>query len=228
MWRFDRRHWTNPGSFSLVGIDEVGRGPLAGPVVACAVVLEAKKKEDVPWKWMAKIKVDDSKKLKTKARQQLLSEFGAIKFITHSKIILARDKNWSLSCGLAEVSPEKIDDINILRASLLAMTEAHDLLQVRKASSLALVDGNKAPDLKGRGQVQCVIKGDSKSWLIALASIIAKEYRDNLMTEFSRLYPHYGFERNAGYPTKSHYAAIEEYGACPIHRRSFRGVLTPN
>lgn len=181
----------------VCGLDEVGRGPLAGPVVAaCVVIPKDKRMLDFI------SEIQDSKKLSAKKREELYD-----KITTH------------FPYAIAEITPEEIDDINILQASLKAMKTAHDTLD---NIEYALVDGNKAPQLSS--QTTTVVKGDSKSKTIAAASIIAKVHRDRIMLALSKQYPHYGWSNNSGYPTKQHRAAIQEHGITPHHRKSFAPV----
>ena len=184
--------------YSLIaGLDEVGRGALAGPVVAAAVMLDpAAPLPDG---------LDDSKKLTAAQRERIAEEL--------------RCSVIAYAVGL--VSPEEIDRINILRATRAAMLLA--LRQLAPSPEFLLID---ALELKEAGLPQrAIIRGDSISASIAAASVIAKTYRDRLMRDYDALYPHYGFARHVGYGTRAHLAAIQAHGACPIHRRSFRGVL---
>lgn len=177
------------------GLDEVGRGPLAGPVVAACVVLPGASDYR---------RFTDSKKISAARRVRLndeLREIGAL-------------------VGLAVVSEEEIDRINILQASLLAMSKAVQCLV--NPPDYLLVDGNKPVPLPTPQMT--LIKGEMKSASIAAASIVAKVYRDRLMEEFHLQYPQYNFSRNKGYPTAEHRSALKEFGPCPIHRRSFSCV----
>ena len=176
----------------ICGVDEAGRGPLAGPVCAAAVILP--EHIDIPG-------LNDSKKLTDKRRREL---FPVI-------------QEQAVAYGIAFASEQEIDEINILQATFLAMQRAIDMLPVKP--DLALIDGNRAKDFGV--PVKTVIKGDSLSASIAAASILAKVTRDNLMVELAEKYPEYGFEIHKGYGTKAHYAALREHGACPIHRQSF-------
>ena len=179
----------------IVGVDEVGRGPLAGPVVTGAVILDPNK----PIKGL-----DDSKKLTEKRREQL------------EPIIKANALAWSLGrCG-----PAEIDEINILQATLLAMKRAVEGLDITPTH--ALVDGNKAPNLAC--PVTTIIKCDQKEQCIAAASILAKVARDREMVEMDKRYPGYGLAKHKGYPTKQHTEALLELGITPIHRLSFKPV----
>jgi len=177
------------------GVDEVGRGPLAGPVVAAAVILDPGR----PIVGLA-----DSKKLSARRREALAAE------------IRAHALAWAL--GRAEV--EEIDRLNILQASLLAMRRAVEALA--PPARLALVDGNRCPRLPCPAQV--VVGGDAKVACISAASIIAKVARDSELVELDRLYPGYGLARHKGYPTKAHVEALRVLGVSPIHRRSFGPV----
>ena len=179
----------------VCGIDEAGRGPLAGPVVAAAVILD-------PARPIAGL--DDSKKLSEKKRV-LLAE------------LIRRE---AVSWAVAEASVEEIDRLNILQATFLAMQRAVAALAVRPES--ALVDGNRCPRLDV--PVEAVVKGDGKIASIAAASILAKTVRDAGMLDLHTLYPQYGFDRHMGYPTAAHFAALNEHGASPVHRRSFGPV----
>ena len=176
----------------ICGIDEAGRGPLAGPVVAGAVILPKGKRI---------LYVNDSKKLSEKKREEL---FDVI-------------KEDALSYGIGIVSPERIDEINILQATYEAMREAVNKLSVKP--DILLNDAVTIPGIDVK-QVP-IIKGDAKSLSIASASILAKVTRDRLMVEYDSLYPEYGFAKHKGYGTKVHIEAIKEYGPCPIHRRTF-------
>lgn len=175
----------------VCGIDEVGRGPLAGPVVTCAVIMDLKKLVEG---------VDDSKKLSAKKREKLYDE------------IIAN----ALSYSVQEISEKEIDEINILNATKKCMLNSVNTLSVRP--DVLLIDAVKLdtdiPQLN-------VIKGDALSYSIGCASILAKVYRDRLMAKYDEIYPDYKFAKNAGYGTKEHIDAIKEKGACPIHRRTF-------
>ncbi|MEN2281519.1 ribonuclease HII [Algoriphagus sp. SE2] len=176
------------------GCDEVGRGCLAGPVVAAAVILPS----DYSNQW-----INDSKKLGKTQREDLIEEIKAK----------------ALAWKIAEASVEEIDKINILNASFLAMTRAIQGLKI--SPEHLLIDGNRfKSDLKT--PYTCVIKGDGKYASIAAASILAKVHRDNFMEQLAEEFPQYGWERNVGYPTKSHREGIQEFGSCIWHRKSFR------
>lgn len=191
---FEERLWAQ-GMRHVAGVDEVGRGPLAGPVVAAAVILN---RDSVPEG------LNDSKKLSIKRR-----EFLAPLLWQSARV----------SIGMATV--EEIDAINILQASLLAMQRAVDGLSVQPDH--VLVDGNRIPDGFPCGAT-AVVGGDGKSPSIAAASIVAKIWRDNVMKEAATQWPGYGWETNAGYPTKCHKSALRNLGVTPLHRRSFKPI----
>ena len=188
-YKFDQDYET-----PIIGVDEVGRGPLAGPVISAAIILN---KEKIPEG------INDSKKLSKKKREVINEELIS---------------QHSFAIGIASV--EEIDKINILQASLLAMKRA--VLNLNIKPQTILVDGNKLPDLKYN--MYSIIKGDSKSISIAAASIIAKVYRDKLMQDLSLQYPGYYWEKNSGYGTKQHLLALNSLGVTPIHRKSFAPI----
>lgn len=191
LWEIE--HGFRAQGYELIcGVDEAGRGPLAGPVCAAAVILP----------WDLKIPgLNDSKKLTDVRRREL---FPII-------------QEMALAYGIAFASPREIDEINILQATFLAMERALSQLSVKP--DLALIDGNRSRNFGL--PVETLVKGDARSANIAAASILAKVTRDDYMIEQSRLYPAYGFEVHKGYGTKRHYASLTEYGPCPIHRASF-------
>lgn len=178
----------------IAGIDEVGRGPLAGPVVAACVVMPLDDKI---------VGINDSKQLSAKKRSVL---YDAIK-----------DK--AISIGVGMIEPEIIDEVNIYQATKLAMQQAIDNMSV--APDYLLID---AMSLDNNIPQQAIIKGDANSYAIAAASIVAKEIRDRLMADYAVSYPQYGFEQNAGYGTKVHLEAIDVFGVTPIHRKSFEPI----
>lgn len=196
LWTYESEAWSR-GITYLAGIDEVGRGPLAGPVVACAFLISGK-----PTNFPA---VNDSKKLSGHTRLELAA---------------ALRKAPGIHIGLGIVEPAMIDQINILRATHLAMRNALEDLPVR--ADFALVDGCPVPGLSVPSQ--SIVKGDSKSSAIAAASIIAKVYRDQLMTDYDKQFPGYGFAAHKGYGTQAHLTALKTLGPSPIHRRSFAPV----
>lgn len=179
----------------LAGVDEAGRGPLAGPVCVAAVILDPK----CPIEGLA-----DSKKLSAKKREVLAP--------------LIRER--ALAWAIAWAEPEEIDRVNILRATMNAMRRAVEGLKV--APDCVWVDGNRLPDLPY--PAEAIVKGDAKVPAISAASILAKTARDAKMREYAEQYPEYGFERHAGYGTKEHVAALEQFGPTPIHRKTFEPV----
>ena len=185
------------GCFFIAGVDEAGRGPLAGPVVASAVILP----EDYP----IPAGINDSKKLTASMRAKLFHEIKE-----NSRI------RWSV--GIVDSS--KIDEINILQATYLAMKEA--VLALGKDVDFCLVDGLPVHGLPV--DHKAIVKGDSRSYSIAAASIVAKETRDQMMVDLASQYPQYGFEKHKGYGTKAHLQALMEHGPCPMHRFSFEPV----
>ncbi len=191
MWEIEQTHFEN-GIQIICGVDEAGRGPLAGPVCAAAVILPPN--ADIPG-------LNDSKKLSDKRRREL---FPVI-------------KEQALAFGIAFADHSEIDEINILQATYLAMERAIGQLAVKP--ELALIDGNRAKDFGI--PVETVVHGDSLSASIAAASILAKVTRDDYMLEMAEKYPGYGFEIHKGYGTRAHYAALSEKGPCAIHRMSF-------
>lgn len=189
-----------PVDACIVGVDEVGRGPLAGNVVAAAAVLDHKDPIDG---------LADSKKLSAQRREALSEQI-------HLR---------AQSVALGRASPQEIDDLNILQASLLAMWRAVDALGMKP--DLVLVDGRQLP--RWNYPAMAVIKGDARVPQIAAASIVAKVARDRYMCEEHARWPVYGFDAHKGYPTAAHLAALREHGPCPLHRRSFapvRAVMT--
>lgn len=183
----------------ICGVDEAGRGPLAGAVVAGAVVLD-------PENPIAGLK--DSKKLSALRREFLFGE------------IQLKSKAW----GIGEASPKEIDQMNILQATMLAMRRAVEDLTTRLGTwpDRALIDGNRCPELPI--SAEAIIKGDAKEPAISAASILAKVTRDRQMMALHQLFPQYGFAQHMGYPTAAHFAALKEFGACDEHRRSFSPV----
>lgn len=179
----------------VAGIDEAGRGPLAGPVFAAAVILD-------PGRRIRGLR--DSKVLKARRREELAAEI----------------REHAIAWSVASADVQEIDRLNILRATLLAMRRAVEALPVAPAE--ALVDGNQCPTLAC--PVHAIVKGDRDVASISAASILAKTARDALLVELDATYPHYGFAQNKGYGTADHLAALDRHGPCPIHRRSFAPV----
>ena len=191
LWSIERAHYAR-GCKVICGVDEAGRGPLAGPVCAAAVILPPDL--EIPG-------LNDSKKLSDAKRRALFD------VITEQAV----------AYGICMVDEKRIDETNILQATFEAMQGALDQLTVRP--ELALIDGNRARDFGL--PVETVIGGDGKSANIAAASILAKVTRDRYMEQQAEIYPQYGFETHKGYGTKRHYAALTAYGPCPLHRQSF-------
>lgn len=185
--------WDIPGL--IAGVDEAGRGPLAGPVVAAAVILD----DLNPVQGLA-----DSKILTAQRREKLFHEIRAK----------------ALCCSIAEASVEEIEQLNILQATLLAMRRAVDGLRLKP--KLVLIDGNRLPTLSMRAEA--IVKGDASVPAISAASILAKVHRDRWCVEFDLQYPQYGFAQHKGYGTAAHLTALREHGACPQHRKTFRPV----
>ena len=191
MWEIEDENYAE-GVEVICGVDEAGRGPLAGPVCAAAVILPPHLR--IPG-------LNDSKKLSDKRRRELFPMIC----------------NQALAYGIAFATEQEIDEINILHATFLAMERA--LAQLKIRPDLVLIDGNRQKDFGL--PVKTVVKGDSLSANIAAASVLAKVTRDDFMVRQADQFPEYGFEIHKGYGTKAHYAALEQYGACPIHRKTF-------
>ena len=178
----------------IAGVDEVGRGPLAGPVVCAAVIMPLDEASIIEG-------IDDSKKLSAKKREELSEKI----------------KEKALCYTIVEVDEKTIDEINILEATKLGMRQAIETLSI--TPEMVLTDGNMTIDIAL--PQKSVIGGDALSYSIGAASIIAKVYRDNKMDEYAKDYPHYAFEKNKGYGTAAHIQGIKEHGLCPIHRKTF-------
>jgi ribonuclease HII len=194
-----RGHW-------VIGLDEVGRGCLAGPVVAAAFAYKISSERML---WKPAFRVTDSKKLSAAQRQQTRGYLQANPEFIHA---------------VAEASAEEIDRINILKASLLAMKRAYDVVrnQIPESAHVwALIDGNTLAPID-RCERSAVVKGDSKSFAIAAAAILAKEHRDSLMKTLSEAFPEYNWAQNVGYPTPDHASGLQKIGVSPWHRKSFR------
>jgi len=190
-WSFEDRY-----TGLVCGVDEAGRGPLAGPVVAAAVIFP---------KHQAPLGLTDSKRLSHKQREHLLN------IIEQTALI-----------GIGISEPEEIDRINILQASLIAMKRAIEDLEIRP--DIALIDGNKTPPINM--PCEAIVKGDARSYSIAAASIVAKVTRDHIMTRAAARFPAFGLAGHKGYPTRAHRASVEKAGASPIHRFSFGSIKT--
>lgn len=186
------------GKASVCGVDEAGRGPLAGPVVAAAVIMNPGTLSDPAW-----ARLNDSKKMAANARDDLFDHINA-----HAKV------------GVGIIDIDQIDILNILGATMKAMADA--VRDLPTTPALALIDGNREPTLMC--EAMSIVKGDSKSLSIAAASVIAKVTRDRIMADLAIQFPGYGWERNAGYGTKEHMDALGRLGVTPHHRRSFAPV----
>ena len=191
---YERKHIEN-GARYVAGVDEVGRGPLAGPVVCASVIMPL---DDIIEG------VDDSKKLSEKKREQLFD------------VIIEK----ALYYNIVSVDEKEIDKINILNAALKAFNLAVTGLEV--LPDITLIDGNRCGEFPT--EVETIVKGDAKSMSIAAASILAKVARDRYITALDEKYPEYNFKKHKGYPTKEHLEAVAKYGPCPIHRLTFKGV----
>lgn len=191
LWELENEIYDS-GVSLICGVDEAGRGPLAGPVCAAAVILPRN---------IEIVGLNDSKKLSEKSREKLYDEIC----------------EKAMSFGIAFASVEEIEELNILNAAMLAMNRA--IAQLEPQPELALIDGNRSSAIEINSR--CVIKGDAKCADIAASSILAKVTRDRYMLEMAEKYPEYHFERHKGYGTKLHYEALREYGPCEIHRPSF-------
>lgn len=195
-WLEYEQNAINKGFSAVCGVDEAGRGPLAGPVCAAAVILPDNTIIEG---------VNDSKKLTEKKREAL---FDVI-------------KSTALSYCIAYASVDEIESMNILNATMLAMKRAVEGLDVK--ADYAMIDGNRLPDLDIESE--CIVKGDAKSMSVACASILAKVSRDRLLYDYAKEYPQYHFEKHKGYGTKVHVEALKEYGPCLYHRMSFLGKI---
>ncbi len=196
MWEEFEKEALAAGFSYPVGIDEAGRGPLAGPVISAAIYIPEHVQIDG---------IADSKELTPKKRRAL-----------YELLLQAKE----IDFGIGVSHPEEIDKINILQATFVSMIEAVNKLE--KRPDFLLIDGNRAPLIEI--QKKCIVKGDRRVRSIAAASILAKEYRDDLMDELHLLYPQYNFAKHKGYPTAEHLEALRKYGPSPVHRKSFGPV----
>lgn len=243
-WNFLQKKADWPNCAFLSGTDEVGRGPLAGPVVSCTVMMGKKGRDD--WssllthlKRLQELGVTDSKKVSSQQRQEILRSLGIsvpllkVKKTYRGVGIMTSEPGQGLLFSLAAVSAGEIDRLNILQASLCSMRLS--LLQcwnsypsagrVERTQVFAMVDGQHSiPDLPQSFQQFPIVQGDGKSLLIGLSSMIAKEYRDHYMMVMDAAYPGYEWKTNAGYPTKIHKERLATLGPSPLHRKTFRGV----
>lgn len=190
--QYERKYYER-GLRCVAGVDEAGRGPLAGPLVCCAVIMPTGDEDIIEG-------VDDSKKLTLKKRERL------------AELIKAK----AIAYNVVEISPQEVDEVNIYQAVRKCMTLAAEGLKVKPDA--VLVDG---PNLHLDIEAEYVVKGDMKSYTIGCASIIAKTYRDALMVKYAEEYPEYGFEKNKGYGSAAHIRAVKEKGPCKLHRRTF-------
>lgn len=227
---FDLKYFNaQSGHFFIAGCDEVGRGPLAGPVVAGCVSIEVKNYnqneiKDLLRKW-SKFGITDSKQLSSTARIEILKKFSIDALVVDQIHTCHYSKNIIIKILIKEIHAPVIDEINILQASLEAMKQAMVESCPTHLQGFVLIDGNKKIKYDSPCvELEAVVKGDSKSLLIGLASIAAKEYRDQLMKKLGEDFPGYGWEKNAGYPTKKHLEAISALGVTKLHRLTFRGV----
>ena len=191
---FYEKAYLSQGCKLIAGVDEVGRGPLAGPVVCAGVIMPLEADKIIEG-------VDDSKKLSVKKREALAEQIKSV----------------ALCYTIIEIDQTTIDEINILEATKLGMKQAIERLSL--TPDIVLCDGNMTLDILHKQQ--SIIHGDALSYSIGAASIIAKVYRDKLMDEYAKEYPHYAFEKNKGYGTAIHIQGIKEFGLCPIHRKTF-------
>ncbi len=222
---FIEKNWKED-KFLIIGLDEVGRGPLAGPVVAGGARFKGDRGQlRKVLSVLERMKVTDSKKLSSVKRREILTDLGIdLSRVENKDHLVVNELNSHVELFLYECAHDVIDEINILQASLLSMKYCAETLANGEVAK-AYFDGNRVPEnMSGNIEAFSIIKGDSKSALIALASIFAKEYRDFLMEKYALTYPGYGFEKHAGYPTAFHKEAIKNKGVTEIHRKSFRGV----
>ncbi len=215
--------------FFIAGCDEVGRGPLAGPVVTACASIEIKNYDEKELKSLLrrwkKFGITDSKKLNSDERLGILKQLSMNKLQADQIYTSIYSENITIKVLIKEIPAAVIDEVNILQASLLGMKNAMLESCPLSLPGTILIDGNKKikHDDK-KHQLEAIIQGDSKSLLIGLASIAAKVYRDQLMKDLSEKYPGYGWEHNAGYPTKKHLEAIGNLGVTELHRLTFKGV----
>lgn len=220
--------YSSKNNIFIAGCDEVGRGPLAGPVVAACASLHQKtynKKEFTEILDLLKLLgVSDSKKIPQIKREEIIEDLG-LELRSDQILSLEISKNTDFRICIQEISVDIIDEINILNASLLAMKKSFVKTHKEDFEGVVLIDGNKK-FISDRNHImyESIVKGDSKSLIIGLASIVAKVYRDRLMQSYSKEYPGYFWEKNAGYGTAQHLEAILQIGITPIHRKSFKGV----
>jgi ribonuclease HII len=211
--------------YSIFGSDEVGRGCLAGPVVVCTVEFIHPKESSLIK--LKELGINDSKSVSEKKRVEIINKLGLVfDYSKSNQTLLIKNDNYEIKVSISQLDNNIIDSINILNATLKGMEDSFKILYEKNINpnSVWLIDGNKAPDYSSFGlSKECIIKGDSKSVIIGLASIIAKQFRDYLMKEiFHKEFPQYDFNKNVGYGSKSHINAIKTHGRCQIHRQSFK------
>jgi ribonuclease HII len=212
----------------IAGCDEVGRGPLAGPVVAACASFHQKNFNSEEFsetlELLTLLGVSDSKKIPHKIRAEIIEDLG-LTLSTDQVLSLEISKNAEIRICIQEISVDVIDEINILNASLMAMKKSFEKICLEEFRGVVLIDGNKKfTSERQNTELDAVVKGDTKSVLIGLASVVAKVYRDRLMQNLSIKYPGYAWEKNAGYGTGEHLKAIGTLGITPFHRKTFKGV----
>ncbi|MDD5639785.1 MAG: ribonuclease HII [Candidatus Pacebacteria bacterium] len=202
MTNYEEIKLNKKGYKAVAGIDEAGRGPLAGPVVASAVLI-------TDWNFNKELllNIKDSKKLSEKKREYLF------------EIILATEQ---IKWGIGIINEKKIDEVNIFQATKLAMIEAIENLKIKKCPDFLIIDGNSTINFKTKQKA--IVKADDKVFSCSTASIIAKVTRDRIMCEYAKKYPEYQFEKHKGYGTKIHIEAIKKFGPCNIHRKTFKPI----
>ncbi len=221
-----------PHQSFIAGLDEVGRGPLAGPVVAgCSIIKWAEFNQKRILKILrafSSLGINSSKLISRSKRMEILKHFNIEpeKIRPNKYYGFFREDNFEIGFCVSELGPGTIDKINILNASLSSMENAFKNCCIENFIGEVLIDGNKVPKKLGKNvNATAIVEGDSKSLMIAFASIVAKEYRDQQMKLLALKYPHYNFQKNMGYGTVDHREAILKFGITPIHRKTFRGVV---
>lgn len=211
--------------YSIFGSDEVGRGCLAGPVVVCTVELIHPKESSLIK--LKELGISDSKSISAKKRMEIINKLSlAFDYEKDIQVISIKNEHFDIKVSICQIDNLIIDQLNILNATLKGMEDSFKILYEKNINpnSIWLIDGNKAPDYSNFGLVkECIVKGDSKSVIIGLASIIAKQFRDHLMKEiYHKEFPIFAFNKNVGYGSKTHIEAIKSNGRCRIHRLSFK------
>ena len=219
---FEKKFMKKNHSF-IAGVDEVGRGTLAGPVVGCCCLIKGDLSQLIHLINLFKSKeITDSKKNNSAKRERLLIDLGIN--ILKNRYWKIKLENFEIQLKITVMNSCKIDKINILEASLLSMKNSFESIAQKNEKGSLLIDGNQSFKTNTKYDVFTVVKGDVQSSIIGLASIVAKVYRDNLMKKYARKYSNYGFERNFGYGTLQHRMAIKAHGVTTIHRKTFSGV----